>query len=64
MKLLRFIVEEAYLQILKASGSGIGFSFNAYRDTDYNPLQKLGRPANANFVLSLCPTPGYTCLHA
>lgn len=38
-------MEEAYLQILKASDSGTGFSFNTYLGTDYNPPQNLGRPA-------------------
>ena len=57
-------MEEAYLQILKASDSGTGFSFNTYLGTDYNPPQNLGRPAFASFLLSLCSTSGCTCLHA
>ena len=64
MKLLRFIVEEAYLQILKASGSGIGFSFNAYRDTDYNPLQNWeGQPTPTLFSPSAPSQVAHVSMH-
>lgn len=49
MKLLRFFMEEAYLQILKASDSGTGFSFNTYLGTDYSLPPETGRDSFYQF---------------
>lgn len=40
----------------------MSFELNTHLGDNYSPLQRLGRPAGAILMPSLCPAPGHQCL--